>query len=57
VYPAATLPEVTLDAGGQLAIVNYTSTHLDDFAALLSRCAAGELLAQSAVLVSGALQR
>ena len=45
VYPAATLPEVTLDAGGRLAIVNYTPTHLDQFAALVSRSAAGELLA------------
>jgi NAD-dependent deacetylase len=45
VYPAASLPEVTLDAGGQVAIVNYTPTHLDPLATLVSRSPAGELLA------------
>ncbi len=44
VYPAASLPEVTLDAGGQLAIVNQTETHLDHFAALVARERAGGLL-------------
>jgi NAD-dependent deacetylase len=47
VYPAATLPEVTLDAGGELAIVNFTETHLDRFATLLSREPAAVLLAEA----------
>ncbi|MBV9580987.1 MAG: NAD-dependent deacetylase, partial [Chloroflexi bacterium] len=47
VYPAATLPEVTLDAGGELAIVNFTETHLDRFATLLSRVPAAALLAET----------
>jgi NAD-dependent deacetylase len=54
VYPAATLPEVTLDVGGQLAIVNYTPTHLDHFATLVSRAAAGQLLSETRALISGA---
>jgi NAD-dependent deacetylase len=54
VYPAATLPEVTLDAGGELAIVNYTETHLDRFATLLSREPAGALLAETQRLMSSA---
>jgi NAD-dependent deacetylase len=52
VYPAATLPEVTLDAGGELAIVNFTETHLDRFAALLSREPAGVLLAETEHLIA-----
>jgi NAD-dependent deacetylase len=44
VYPAATLPEVTLDAGGQLAIVNQTETHLDHLAVLIAREPAAVLL-------------
>jgi NAD-dependent deacetylase len=44
VYPAATLPEVTLDAGGQLAIVNQTPTHLDPVAVLVAREPAAVLL-------------
>jgi NAD-dependent SIR2 family protein deacetylase len=55
VYPAAALPELTRDAGGLLAIVNYTPTHLDHFAALVSRSAAGKLLADSAASISPAL--
>jgi len=51
VYPAASLPEVTLDAGGKLAIVNYTPTHLDAFASLVSREAAGALLADVQALL------
>jgi NAD-dependent deacetylase len=47
VYPAATLPEVTLDAGGELAIVNFTETHLDRFATLLSREPAAVLLGEA----------
>jgi NAD-dependent deacetylase len=54
VYPAATLPTVTVDAGGQLAIVNLTPTHLDHFAELVSRERAGTLLADTRILVSGA---
>src|SRR5215813_6362270 len=46
VYPAAMLPEVTLDAGGRLAIVNQTLTHLDHRATLVARERAGELLAR-----------
>ena len=57
VYPAATLPETTLDSGGELAIVNFTPTHLDPFAVLVSRAAAGVLLAETEALVSGALRR
>jgi NAD-dependent protein deacetylase/lipoamidase len=52
VYPAATLPEVTLDAGGKLAIVNYTETHLDPLATLISREPAGALLAQTRSLLA-----
>ncbi len=55
VYPAATLPELTLDAGGQLAIVNYTPTHLDHFASFISREPAAVLLSevQECVRVTG----
>jgi len=52
VYPAATLPETTLDAGGELAIVNLTETHLDRFATLVSRESAGVLLAETQRLVA-----
>ena len=44
VYPAAGLPEVTLAAGGSLAIVNATETHLDRLAMFVSREQAGRLL-------------
>jgi NAD-dependent protein deacetylase/lipoamidase len=54
VYPAATLPEVTLEVGGRLAIVNYTPTHLDELAALVSRQPAGVVLAQAHDLVAAA---
>jgi NAD-dependent protein deacetylase/lipoamidase len=46
VYPAASLPEVTLQTGGSLAIVNATETHLDPFASLISRQPAAALLAE-----------
>jgi NAD-dependent deacetylase len=46
VYPAAMLPEVTLDAGGQLAIVNQTETHLDSRAVLTAREPAALLLGE-----------
>jgi NAD-dependent deacetylase len=48
VYPAATLPEVTLDAGGRLAIINQTETHLDHLAVLVAREPAAVLLGQVA---------
>jgi NAD-dependent deacetylase len=57
VYPAATLPEVTLDAGGRLAIVNYTPTHLDHFATFISREPAAVLLGEAQALVSAATPR
>ena len=49
VYPAATLPEATLDAGGLLAIVNYTPSHLDHLAALVSREPASVLLSETRI--------
>jgi len=55
VYPAAALPEVTLDSGGQLAIVNQTETHLDERAVFVSRLAAGVLLAEVAERVRSAV--
>jgi NAD-dependent deacetylase len=56
VTPAAMLPEVTLDAGGQLAIVNLTATHLDHLAVMVARAPAGGLLAEVADLINGARQ-
>lgn len=47
VYPAATLPEVTLDAGGRLGLVNFTETHLDHFADFVSRQPAAVLMAET----------
>ncbi len=55
VYPAATLPEVTLDAGGRLAIVNFTETHLDHFADLVSRESAAALMAETQSLLKDLL--
>jgi len=52
VYPAASLPEVTLDAGGQLAIVNQTPTHLDAFATLVAREPAAAVLGETQRLLS-----
>ena len=52
VYPAASLPEVTLDAGGRLAIVNQTETHLDELATLVARERAGVLLGVVQALLS-----
>jgi NAD-dependent deacetylase len=46
VYPAAGLPELTLQSGGSLAIVNQSETHLDPFASLVSRQPAAVLLGQ-----------
>jgi NAD-dependent deacetylase len=53
VYPAATLPEMTLEAGGKLAIVNFTETHLDPFAALVSRSSAAAVLEETQHLLAG----
>jgi NAD-dependent deacetylase len=56
VTPAATLPGITLDAGGRLAIVNQTPTHLDALAVLVARQPAAVLLSEVETLVS-AVQR
>jgi NAD-dependent deacetylase len=48
VYPAASLPELTRQCGGQLAIVNHTETHLDAQATLVAREPAGQVLADTA---------
>jgi NAD-dependent deacetylase len=52
VTPAALLPTVTLDAGGRLAIVNMSSTHLDHLADLVAREPAAGLLAEVHTLLS-----
>jgi NAD-dependent deacetylase len=46
VWPVAGLPEETLRAGGQLAIVNRDSTPYDDRAAFVGYASAGEVLAE-----------
>jgi len=51
VYPAAALPELTVDSGGKLAIVNQTETHLDRLATLGAREPAGVLLAETRRLI------
>ena len=51
VYPAAGLPEVTLESGGRLAIVNREPTHLDELAIFVAHETAGELLAATDRLV------
>ncbi len=51
VYPAATLPELTVEAGGRLAIVNQTETHLDHLATLVAREPAAVLLGETATLL------
>ena len=53
VFPAATLPEVTLETGGHLAIVNFTETHLDHFADLVSREPAAVLMSETQRLLTG----
>jgi len=45
---------MTLDAGGELAIVNFTPTHLDHFAALVARESAAALLTETQNLLSAA---
>jgi NAD-dependent deacetylase len=52
VMPAAMLPELTLDAGGRLAIVNTTETHLDHLAVLVAREQAAVLLGEAQQLVA-----
>jgi NAD-dependent deacetylase len=52
VYPAAALPELTVTAGGGLAIVNLTPTHLDERAQLVLREPAAVLLGTAAALTT-----
>jgi NAD-dependent deacetylase len=54
VTPAALLPQRTLEAGGSLAIVNKTETHLDPFASLVAREPAAVLLGQTDALLRAA---
>lgn len=51
VTPAASLPGLCLEAGGRLAIVNLSPTHLDEQATVLIRAGAAETLAALADLV------
>ncbi len=51
VYPVASLPQETLDAGGRLAIVNRGSTHYDRAATLTVDAGAGAALAAVATLL------
>ena len=37
VYPAAAVPEITLQAGGKIAIINRDPTHLDRYATWIGR--------------------
>jgi NAD-dependent deacetylase len=46
VYPAAALPELALQLGAPLAIVNASPTHLDDGATFRSDQPAGQVLAE-----------
>ena len=48
VYPVGGLPQVTLDAGGQVAVVNQTPTWVDGRAALVLRDKAGDALEATA---------
>ncbi len=57
VTPAAMLPEVTLRAGGRVAIVNLTPTRLDQLAVLVAREPAAVLLAEVQAQLSGAPRR
>ena len=52
VYPAAGLPEVGVQAGAQLAIVNQTPTPLDDLATVVARGRAGEILPPAVALAA-----
>lgn len=44
VYPVAGLPQATLDAGGEVAVVNRTPTWVDGRATLVLRGSAGDVL-------------
>ena len=52
VWPVAGLPQETLDAGGDVAIVNRGPTPYDGSAALTVDAAAGEVLAEVAALLA-----
>ncbi len=51
VWPVAGLPEVTLEAGGRLAILNRGSTRYDRYAAVRIDASAGKVLAAAAELL------
>ena len=53
VYPAAGLPEVAVDHGARLVIVNAEPTPFDDIAALVVRGRAGEVLGPAVDAVLG----
>lgn len=53
VQPAAAVPEVAVEAGVPLVIVNDEPTPLDDVASVVIRGRAGEVLAQLARLAAG----
>jgi NAD-dependent deacetylase len=53
VYPVAGLPQITLDAGGKVAVVNQTPTWVDDRAALVLRDRAGDVLEATAGALGG----
>jgi NAD-dependent deacetylase len=48
VYPIGGLPQITLNAGGKVAVVNQTPTWVDASAALILRDSAGEVLEAAA---------
>jgi NAD-dependent deacetylase len=54
VTPAALLPASTLEAGGQLAIINQTPTHLDHLAVFVSRQPAAVLAGAAEAVLSAA---
>jgi len=55
VYPVAGLPQATLAAGGQVAVVNQTPTWVDREAALVLRGKAGDVLEAAAVALGAHL--
>ena len=52
VYPVAGLPDVTLAAGGKVAVVNRGPTPIDGRAALVLDGSAGEILAATVALLA-----
>ena len=52
VMPAASMPRLTLEVGGRMAIVNKTETHLDEFASLVIREPAAIILQEVDDLVT-----